>query len=86
MCLTHFTARIADRRCAGGVDTPASIADVVKAAEIDPDYWVKARPRTSGKFIEQSLLHYAEKRTLKHKEAILPEAPSIRSKAVFLDE
>ena len=55
---------------------PASIADVVKAVKLDSDYWEKEPPGRRAQFIGQVVLHYIDNKALKHKETILPEAPS----------
>ena len=70
---------MADHQRAEDNNMPASIADVVKAVELDPDYWAKAPRRTRAKFIKQIFLHYAEKKDFEaqgensFRSAIYPE-------------
>ena len=59
-------------------ETPASLEDLIKAMELDPNYWINTPPDIREKFTEKVFWQYIGNKTPKREEVVLPEPPSRR--------
>ena len=59
-------------------ETPASLTDLIKAMELDPNYWINTPPDIRAKFTEKVFWQHIGNKTPKREEVALPEPPSRR--------